>query len=156
MREYRFHGFVLQVEQRRLVGADGAAIDLTPRLFDALLFLVERAGELLEKDRLLTELWPGLVVEENSLSQCISALRKVLGDDAQRGRFIQTVPRRGFRFVAPVELVEVPGGVPAWLPQAAADFGEQAIDTHRLPEPASPRLQCPPSPRRWSRAGTIS
>ena len=153
MREYRFHGFVLQVEQRRLVGADGAAIDLTPRLFDALLFLVERAGELLEKDRLLTELWPGLVVEENSLSQCISALRKVLGDDAQRGRFIQTVPRRGFRFVAPVELVEVPGGVPAWLPQAAADFGEQAIDTHRLPEPASA-----PSRRTWisAVAGTVA
>ncbi len=113
MREYRFHEFVLQVEQRRLLGADGVAVELTPRLYDALLFMVERAGQLLDKERLLAELWPGLVVEENSLSQAVSALRKVLGDDAQRSRFIQTVPRRGFRFVAPVSVVDVPAEVPA-------------------------------------------
>ncbi|MEO6895723.1 MAG: winged helix-turn-helix domain-containing protein [Caldimonas sp.] len=108
MREYRFHGFVLQIEQRRLLGPDGQAVELPPRLFDALLFLVERAGELLDKDRLLSELWPGLVVEENSLSQSVSALRRALGDDAHRARFIQTVPRRGFRFIAPVVAVETP------------------------------------------------
>lgn len=107
MREYRFHEFALQVRQRRLLGAGGVAVELTPRLFDALLFLVEHAGELLDKDRLLAELWPGLVVEENSLSQAISGLRKALGDGAQNSRFIQTVPRRGFRFVAPVVVAEV-------------------------------------------------
>ena len=64
--------------------------------------MVEHAGELLDKDRLLAALWPGLVVEENSLSQSVSALRKALGDDAQQPRFVQTVPRRGFRFIAPV------------------------------------------------------
>ncbi|MEP7138912.1 MAG: winged helix-turn-helix domain-containing protein [Caldimonas sp.] len=106
MREYRFHEFALQVESRRLLGAGGQVVELTPRLFDALLHLVERPGELLEKDRLLTELWPGLVVEENNLSQSVSALRRALGDDAQRSRFIQTVPRRGFRFVAPVAVVD--------------------------------------------------
>ncbi|MEO8924966.1 MAG: winged helix-turn-helix domain-containing protein, partial [Caldimonas sp.] len=106
MREYRFHEFVLQVESRSLLGADGRAVELTPRLFDALLYLVERPGELLDKDRLLTELWPGLVVEENNLSQSVSALRRALGDDAHRSRFVQTVPRRGFRFVAPVTVVD--------------------------------------------------
>ena len=121
MREYRFHEFALQVEQRRLLGASGAVVELTPRLFDALLFLVEHAGELLDKDRLLAELWPSLVVEENSLSQSISALRKVLGDDAQHSRFIQTVPRRGFRFVAPVVVAEVDAVAPV-TPSAPAPF----------------------------------
>ena len=104
-REFRFNGFLLQVAQRRVLAPDGIAVELSPRLFDALLLLVEHAGELLDKDRLLAELWPGLVVEENSLSQTISALRKALGDDAREATFIQTVPRRGFRFVAPVALV---------------------------------------------------
>lgn len=106
MRRYQVHEFILNTEARSLLGPDGAAIELPPRLFDALLFMVENAGQLLDKDRLLAVLWPGLVVEENSLSQCISGLRKALGDDAQRPRFIQTVPRRGFRFIAPV----VPAG----------------------------------------------
>ena len=102
MRQYCFDVFTLQLNQRRLLGADGTEIELTPRLFDALLYFVQNAGQLLDKDRLLTELWPGVVVEENSLSQSVSALRKALGDDAQNPRFIQTVPRRGFRFVAAV------------------------------------------------------
>ena len=105
MKQYRFHEFTLQVEQRRLLAPGGEAMELTPRLFDALLFMVERPGDLLDKETLLAALWPGLVVEENSLNQCVSALRKTLADDAQSSRFIQTVPRRGFRFIAPVSLV---------------------------------------------------
>lgn len=120
MRAYRFLDHTLQTDPRRLLGPDGQMIELTPRLYDALLFLVERPGEMLDKDRLLAELWPGLVVEENSLSQSVSALRRSLGDDAQRSRFIQTVHRRGFRFIAPVVVVEDP---PAGL-----DPGELAGD----------------------------
>ena len=117
MRQYSFDDFTLQPEQRRLLGADGTEIELTPRLFDALLYFVQNAGQLLDKDRLMAELWPDVVVEENSLSQSVSALRKVLGDDAQNPRFIQTVPRRGFRFVAAVGVndtssVEPDGVVP--------------------------------------------
>ncbi len=134
MPEYRFHEFVLQTQQRRLLGPDGAEVELTPRLFDALLFLVERAGELLDKDRLLTELWPGVVVEENSLSQSISALRKALGDDPQRSRFIQTVPRRGFRFVAPVVVpavapVSAPVSAPVLVPVVASTLAPVAVLT---------------------------
>ena len=120
MRAYRFLDHTLQTDARRLLGPDGQTIELTPRLYDALLFMVERPGELLDKDRLLAELWSGLVVEENSLSQSVSALRRALGDDAQRSRFIQTVHRRGFRFIAPVTAVEDP--------QAGPDPGDSAGD----------------------------
>jgi DNA-binding winged helix-turn-helix (wHTH) protein/TolB-like protein/tetratricopeptide (TPR) repeat protein len=127
MRRIRFHDFVLDVEQRQLVGPGEAVVALTPRHFDALLFFVERPGQLLDKDMLLAALWPGLVVEENSLSQTISALRRALGDDAQQGRFIQTVPKRGFRFVAPVTA----------LPEAAAAPDASASSSRDTAEPAN-------------------
>lgn len=102
MTRYAFGDYVLDVQQRRMARGDGAPIGLTPRQFDALLLFAEHAGELLDKDRLLAALWPGLVVEENNLNQLISALRRALNDDPQDSRYIQTVPRRGFRFVAAV------------------------------------------------------
>jgi DNA-binding winged helix-turn-helix (wHTH) protein/TolB-like protein/tetratricopeptide (TPR) repeat protein len=86
--------------------AGGEPLALTPKQFDALLLLVERPNELLAKDALIAALWPGLVVEENNLSQVIAGLRRALGDDAQVSRYIQTVPRRGFRFVAPVAALD--------------------------------------------------
>lgn len=156
MREYRFDEFVLQTSQRRLLGPGGAAIELTPRLFDALLFLVEHAGELLDKDHLLAELWPGLVVEENSLSQSISALRKALGDDAQRSRFIQTVPRRGFRFVAPVVALDDPeagGAAQALTAPGATTPTTPTTDAAPVPPADAP----PRSPRRiWLALATGS
>jgi len=99
---YAFGDFVLERSQQRVRRRDGGALDLPPRLFSALLLFVENAGELLDKDALMRALWPGLVVEENSLSQVISGLRRALADDSHDSRYIQTVPRRGFRFIAPV------------------------------------------------------
>ena len=99
---YVFGEFVLERSQRRLLRGDGADVHLTGRQFDALLILVEHAGQLLDKDKLMRALWPGLVVEENNLSQAISSLRRALGDEPPGRRFIQTVARRGFRFIAPV------------------------------------------------------
>ena len=99
---YRFGDFVVDAVRRRLTTRDGRVLVVAPRLFDALLFFVEHAGQLLDKDTLLSALWPGIVVEENSLSQTVSALRRLLGDDAQDSRYLQTVPRRGFRFIAAV------------------------------------------------------
>ena len=98
---------------------------VTPRLFNALLLLAEHPGELLDKDTLMRALWPGLVVEENNLSQVVSGLRRALGDDAQGSRFIQTVPRRGFRFVAAV----------AALPDADASLVAPAEATAPAPPP---------------------
>jgi DNA-binding winged helix-turn-helix (wHTH) protein/TolB-like protein/tetratricopeptide (TPR) repeat protein len=99
---YRFGDFVLERSQQRVRHVDGTPVNLTPRLYSALLLFLERPGELLDKDTLFAALWPGLVVEENNLSQVVSGLRRALGDDAQGSRYLQTVPRRGFRFVAPV------------------------------------------------------
>jgi len=100
--KYEFGDFVLERSQRRLVRGDGSLIELSPRLFAALLFFVERPGELLTKEVLLHGIWPGLVVEENNLNQAVAALRRTLGEDAHGSVYIQTVPRHGFRFVQQV------------------------------------------------------
>jgi DNA-binding winged helix-turn-helix (wHTH) protein/TolB-like protein/Tfp pilus assembly protein PilF len=94
--------FRLDRKARQLRRADGSEVELGPRLFDALLFFVEHPDQLLDKNTLLTALWPGLVVEDNNLNQLVLALRRALEDDAQAPRYIQTVPRRGFRFIADV------------------------------------------------------
>jgi TolB-like protein/DNA-binding winged helix-turn-helix (wHTH) protein/cytochrome c-type biogenesis protein CcmH/NrfG len=99
---YVFGDFRADARRRVLARLDGEPLALTPKLFDTLLFLLQHAGEVLEKDRLMEALWPGLVVEENNLSQAISGLRKLLGDDGAEHRYIVTVPRRGYRFVADV------------------------------------------------------
>ncbi len=108
---YAFGDFVLERSQQRVLRGDGTPLNLTPRLFSALLLFVERPGDLLDKDALMLALWPGLVVEENNLSQVISGLRRALGDDAQGSRYVQTVPRRGFRFIAPVTVLPDDGRV---------------------------------------------
>ena len=92
-----FGDFLLERSQQRVTHRDGKVLLLTPRLFSALLLFVDHAGELLDKDTLLLTLWPGLVVEENNLSQVISGLRRALGDDAQGSRYIQTVPSPRFQ-----------------------------------------------------------
>jgi DNA-binding winged helix-turn-helix (wHTH) protein len=101
---YAFDRFVLERSQKRLLRADGPPLELTPRQFDALLLLVEHAGTLVDKETFLQTVWPGLVVGDNSVSQAIASLRRLLGDDAQSSRFIQTVQRKGFRFIAPVSV----------------------------------------------------
>lgn len=124
---YAFGGFVLERSQQRVLRADGTPLALTPRLFSALLLFVERAGELLDKDTLMLALWPGLVVEENNLNQIVSGLRRALSDDAQGSRFIQTVPRRGFRFIAKVT------PLPDTDPAERTPFAEAAL----APAPAA-------------------
>ena len=99
---YAFGNFVLERSQQRVLRSDGSELSLTPRLFSALLLFVENADALLEKDALMRALWPGLVVEENNLSQTVSSLRRALGDEPPGSRYIQTVARRGFRFIATV------------------------------------------------------
>lgn len=131
--------FRLDLAQRRLLGADGAVVELSPRLFDALVFFVEHRGELLDKDRLMAALWPGQVVEENNLNKAVSALRRALGDDGVERRYLLTVPRRGFRFVAdvhPVAAVMVPAP-PASPPVEAG------------PDPAAPAPRADALRRRY-------
>ena len=93
---YRFGPFELQLDGRRLL-KDGATIVLRPRAFDLLVALVDRAGHIVTKDELLDCVWPNVVVEEAALGVQVSALRKVLGNDA-----ITTVSGRGYQFTLPV------------------------------------------------------
>jgi DNA-binding winged helix-turn-helix (wHTH) protein len=102
---YRFGEFVLEPAQQRLIGADRQPVSLTPKAFDTLLCLVERSGDLVTKNELLTRVWPNVVVEEAILARNVADLRKALGDDSSAPRFIETLPKRGYRFVASVAIV---------------------------------------------------
>src|SRR5829696_7563317 len=101
---YRFGSFRLDAAERLLFDGD-RAVQLPPKAFDTLLMLVSNAGKVLAKERMLTEIWEGSFVEENNLAQNISLLRKVLGETVGE-KFIETVPKFGYRFVAQLEGLE--------------------------------------------------
>jgi DNA-binding winged helix-turn-helix (wHTH) protein len=100
---FRFAGFELDPGNRRL-SRDGAPIELNARYLDALVLLAGEPGQLVSKDRFLAEVWRGIPVTDEALTQCIRTLRRQLGDDAANPRFIETVPKHGYRFVAAVEV----------------------------------------------------
>jgi DNA-binding winged helix-turn-helix (wHTH) protein/TolB-like protein/tetratricopeptide (TPR) repeat protein len=104
---YEFGPFLLDPRERLLLQG-GQPIPLTPKAFDLLVFLVERAGHLVEKNELLQVVWQGSVVEEGNLSVTISVLRKALSDDRDLHKYIETVSKRGYRFVAEVKQVGEP------------------------------------------------
>src|SRR4051812_12875817 len=97
-----FEQFVLDPDDRQLKRG-GDPVELNGRYFDALALLVREQGKLVSKDRFLDEVWRGVPVTEEALTQCVKTLRRQLGDDAARPRFIETVPRHGYRFIAPVD-----------------------------------------------------
>lgn len=96
-----FEGFRLEPGERRLTRG-GATVDVSGRYLDALLLLARRPGELVTKDSFMAEVWRGVPVTDEALTQCIRTLRRALGDNAARPKFIETVPRHGYRFVAEV------------------------------------------------------
>ncbi|AMK24653.1 transcriptional regulator [Sphingobium sp. SJ10-10] len=95
----RFDAFQLDCDNRQL-RKDGLPIALGSRYFDALALLVSRGGELVTKDVFMEQVWHGIPVTDEALTQCIRTLRRALGDDAANPRFIETVPKHGYRFVA--------------------------------------------------------
>lgn len=97
---YAFGPFLLEVDERRL-SRDGRIVPLTPKVFDTLVLLVERAGHLVTKGELMAALWGDLVVEEANLTKNIWLLRKALSEETE-GPFIETVPKIGYRWVAPL------------------------------------------------------
>jgi DNA-binding winged helix-turn-helix (wHTH) protein/tetratricopeptide (TPR) repeat protein len=105
--------------EQRLLLSDGEVVPLAPKAFDTLLALVESQGAVLLKDELLKKVWPDTFVEEGSLAQNISILRKVLGEGANGEAYIQTIPKRGYRFVFPVAAApSTDGDYPERLPTA--------------------------------------
>lgn len=109
--------------QDRLLTRDDVPVELNARYFDALALLVATPGALVSKDRFLAEVWRGIPVTDEALTQCIKTLRRQLGDSAGAPRFIETVPKHGYRFIAPV---------------APAD---EARREERLPRQSAPRLR---------------
>ncbi len=98
----RFAGFELDPADRQL-RRGGEPVEVNGRYFDALTLLLREPGRLVTKDRFMDEVWRGVPVTDEALTQCIKTLRRQLGDDAARPRFIETVPKHGYRFIAPVE-----------------------------------------------------
>ncbi len=123
----RFGDFVLDPADRRL-SRDGATVELSGRYLDALILLTDQPGRLVVKDRFMAEVWKGVPVTDEALTQCIRALRRALGDDAVRPRFIETAPRHGYRFIAAVEPVaEAPAG-PKTAPPAPEPRIEPSVE----------------------------
>lgn len=129
-RLYEFDNFCVDVSARVLL-REGKPVPVSPKVFETLLLLVERHGEIVSKDEMMSALWPATFVEEANLSQNIFTLRKILGEK-NGTKFIETVPRRGYRFAADVRS----------LPTAEADLVlQQQTRTHlvvdRVTSPSS-------------------
>ena len=101
-RFYQFDGFRVDVSER-LLFKENREISLTPKVFDTLLVLLENSSHVLTKKELMEQVWPDSFVEENNLAQNISILRKALGEGNEGEPYIQTIPKRGYRFVADVK-----------------------------------------------------
>lgn len=136
-RIFEFGEFRLDATERLLLAQD-KPLALTPKVFDLLVLMVENRGRLLEKDRLLSSLWPDTFVEEANLSVNVSTLRKTLGPVG--AGYIETVPKRGYRFTAVVReiTVETPG-------PAAPKIEPEPVAAPNGPAPTLP----PPKPSRF-------
>jgi DNA-binding winged helix-turn-helix (wHTH) protein len=119
---YRFGPFELDAGAYRLL-RDGAPLALSPKLIEVLLCLVSKPGDLVTKEALFSTVWPDVIVTDNALTQAISDLRQALGDSAASPRYIQTVARRGYRFIATVH--------------ASAQAGESVPAPRRAPRETS-------------------
>lgn len=118
----RFGSFTLDMRERQL-RRDGVPVELNARYLDALALLVREPGKLVSKDRFLEEVWRGVPVTDEALTQCIKMLRRQLGDDAANPRFIKTVPKHGYRFIAALE-----GDVQATpVPKSPFDWPETVV-----------------------------
>src|SRR5574338_138972 len=100
--QFSFDRFFVDAGQRRLTNG-GEIIEVNSRYLDALILMLAHPGQLITRDRFLDEVWKGIPVTDEALSQCIANLRRLLGDDAACPQFIETVPKHGYRFIAPVE-----------------------------------------------------
>ncbi len=132
---FDFGPYRLDVRERRLL-KDGVQVLLTPKAFEILCVLVLKAGHLVSKEELLSEVWRDSFVEESSIARNVYLLRKSLGEGADGQPYIQTVPRQGYRFV--VEVKDVGGRVPE-TEQSEANGSDTAV-TSSGPATTGPRL----------------
>src|SRR5262249_42471335 len=159
---YEFGPFRLDYAERRLL-RDGEPVALTPMALETLVALIERRGRLVEKEELLKTLWPDSFVEEHNLANNVSILRKALGEAQNTARYIETVPKRGYRFVA--EVREVPDEVSEVILQrhtiasviteeeVTTQAGEGAVSGTGLSpsQPAAVPVEAPSTAQRYPR-----
>src|SRR5688500_9010994 len=98
---YKFSDFCL-VPDEDLLLRNGEAVPLPPKAFSTLLLLIERRGHLVRKSEIIEKVWADSFVEESAVSRCVWIIRNALGDNSNTQQFIQTVPKRGYKFVADV------------------------------------------------------
>ncbi|MGD9564060.1 MAG: winged helix-turn-helix domain-containing tetratricopeptide repeat protein [Pyrinomonadaceae bacterium] len=121
---YAFNEFRVDAAKRLLTKGDGEEIQLTPKVFDTLLYLVRNGGKVIEKDELMRQIWTDSIVEENNLNQNISILRRVFGEKPGEQRFIVTVAGHGYRFVPEVrETLSADTGGSNGAELAGSDYG---------------------------------
>ena len=150
----QFGDFTLDVSER-LLFRDGRPVPLTPKAFDVLAALVVRPGRLMTKDELLKEVWPDSFVEESNLAYHVFALRRALGETPDGGRYVETVPKHGYRFVAPVTPcngANVDGTLGSATDADVADF-EQKKAVELEPDEAESRDQSAEASRHGEQRG---
>src|SRR4051812_48950295 len=123
---YEFGPFRVNAVKRLLL-RDQAVIPIAPKVFETLLAFVRDPGRVLEKDELLKAVWPDAFVEEASLTNSISALRKVLGERPNEHAFVVTVPGRGYRFVAEVQFRQEEQMEDARLDELGGDLHRESL-----------------------------
>jgi DNA-binding winged helix-turn-helix (wHTH) protein/TolB-like protein/Tfp pilus assembly protein PilF len=137
---YEFGRFRLKTAERILL-REGELVPLTPKVYDILITLVEHRGQVVAKDDLMKRVWPSTYVEEGNLTQNISLLRKALGESPGGVQFIETVPRRGYRFVA--DISEAWDGVPANGSPEASALVEPETVSHQDNSGSTPVVSMP-------------
>ena len=151
-------GAVTLIPGERLVLKEGRAVPFTPKAFDLLVVLAENPGRLLTKEHLMQAVWPDTAVEESNLAYHVFAIRKALGESADADRYIETVPKSGYRFVAPV--VQVGGDARALEPVTAGLTPSPetlgGVDDLPADPPGVVRPAGKPTGRRWTRARRVS
>ncbi|HEY0546546.1 MAG TPA: winged helix-turn-helix domain-containing protein [Pyrinomonadaceae bacterium] len=120
---YEFGPFHLNVAERLLL-RNNQLVSLPPKTLSILLLLVRKKGHLVEKDELMGEVWPDSIVEDNNLTVSMSVLRKALGESQGRHEYIETIPRRGYRFVASVKEIQDEDAAPPRVMHATTHAAE--------------------------------
>ena len=134
-RTYRFDDFTLDVAARKLLRGDTVTA-LPSRAFDALVYLIERRERLVQKNELIDAIWSDVVVTDDSLTHAVSVVRRALADERAHPKYIETVPRRGYRFIGVVRTDEVERSV-----EPTASEPDASPATAEIAAPASPRRQ---------------
>jgi eukaryotic-like serine/threonine-protein kinase len=148
---YEFGPFRLEPNERKLLRGN-EIVELTPKTFDTLVLLVRNSGHLLEKEELISMLWPDTFVEEGSLSNNIFLLRRALGEDPP---YIETVPKRGYRFVGAVRQLPVAPPNRPEKPGGPREISDEVSTDRRAPDHLV--AATPSSARRpWGRPAAIA